>query len=171
MNQVPVLGYAVHGRVLAHRRDEDAVTESRPAQCQGREKVRGEGFVGHDYYVKRSTKSRSAGSLTSFMGFAAPVAPPVRWQPPSAGSPAWRNWQRTSLVMKGLGVRVPSPAPGITAGQRRFQGCGWPCRGQITAPLSQKCHSSLTAPSVAPAAAIPSGFAWTYCRRVKAGSA
>jgi hypothetical protein len=25
-------------------------------------------------------------------------------------SPAWRNWQRTSLVMKGLGVRVPPPA-------------------------------------------------------------
>ncbi len=58
VHEVPVLGYAVHGRVLAHRRDEDAVAEGRPAQGQGREQVRGEGIVGHDYYVKRSTKSR-----------------------------------------------------------------------------------------------------------------
>ena len=38
-----------------------------------------------------------------------PVRAQVGWRP--VFRPAWRNWQRTCLVNRGLGVRVPPPAP------------------------------------------------------------
>jgi hypothetical protein len=39
MHQVPIVGEAVVARILAHRRDGDAVAESDAANGQGREKI------------------------------------------------------------------------------------------------------------------------------------
>jgi hypothetical protein len=59
VDQVPVAGRAVVGRVLAHRRDDDPVDEAKPTEVEGREELaherRGERLVRQAGHVARSS--------------------------------------------------------------------------------------------------------------------